>query len=249
MLGRVAALCYGIVAYLVFFLTFLYAMAFVGNWFVPKTIDSGAAGPVATALIINALLLSVFVVQHTIMARPAFKKWFAQFVPMAVERSTFVLLASGSLILVFAFWQPTPTVLYDVSGTWANWPLILLSLAGWMMVLLSSFVINHFDLFGLRQVYLHWRGAEYHHVPFRIIGIYKLVRHPLMLGFIIAFWATPTMTVGHLYFAVMTTVYIFLGVWFEERDLLAHFGEQYVTYKQQVRGLLPIPKSGSRPNG
>lgn len=242
MISRVAVLCYGVLAYLVFFLTFLYAIAFVGNWVVPKTIDSGTAGPVVVALLINTLLLSVFVVQHTVMARPAFKRWITRFIPPAIERSTFVLLASASLILVFAFWQPAPTIIYDLSSTWAKWPLIAVSLAGYAIVLLSSFVISHFDLFGLRQVYLHWRGERYHHLPFRIRGIYRLVRHPLMLGFLIAFWATPTMTVGHLFFAVMTTVYIFIGVWFEERDLLAHFGEKYTAYSANVRGLLPIPK-------
>ena len=245
MLGRVAVLCYGIAAYLVFFLTFLYAMAFVGNWSVSKTIDSGAAGSTAAALVINTLLLSIFVVQHTIMARPAFKRWVTQYIPAAIERSTFVLLASGSLILVFAFWQRSATVIYDVSGTWANWPLTALSLFGWGCVLLFSFIINHFDLFGLRQVYLHWRHVEYSHVPFRLIGPYKLVRHPLMVGFIIAFWATPRMTLGHLFFAVMTTVYIFIGVWFEERDLIAHFGEPYLAYRRKVRGLLPIPRKRS----
>lgn len=246
MVGRVAAMGYGVVACLVFFFTFLYAIGFVGNWVVPKSIDSGESGPLAMSLIINALLLSVFVVQHTIMARPAFKRWITQFIPSVIERSTFVLLASLALALVFAFWRPAPSVLYDVSATWANWPLIALSLAGWATVLLSSFVISHFDLFGLRQVYLYWRGRAYHYPPFRIAGVYKLVRHPLMVGFIIAFWATPTMTVGHLFFAVMTTGYIFMGVWFEERDLVSHFGEKYIAYRQQVHGILPIPKKGSR---
>ncbi len=249
MVGRVAAMCYGVVAYLVFLFTFLYAIGFVGNWVVPKSIDSGEAGPLVTSLVINALLLSVFVIQHTIMARPAFKKWVTQFIPAAIERSTFVLLASLSLLLIFAFWQPTPAVLYDVSDTWANWPLIILSLAGWMMVPLSSFVINHFDLFGLRQVYLHWKGSDYHHIPFQITGIYKVVRHPLMVGFIIAFWATPTMTLGHLFFAIMTTIYIFIGVWFEERDLVTYFGDQYVAYRKQVHGFLPIPRRRSQSEG
>lgn len=249
MFARVAVLSYGVIAYFVFFFTFLYAIGFVGNWVVPKTIDSGEAGPLATSLIINALLLSVFVVQHTVMARPRFKKWITQFIPVAIERSTFVLLASASLILVFAFWHPAPGVIYDASATWAKWPLILLSLAGWATVLLSSFVISHFDLFGLRQVYLHWRQTDYHHLPFNIRGIYKLVRHPLMVGFLIAFWATPKMTVGHLFFAVMTTIYIFIGVWFEERDLVTYFGEKYLGYRAAVRGFVPIPKKGPRSGG
>ncbi len=242
MIGRLAILIYGVIAYLAFFGTILYAIGFVGGWVVPKTINSGTAGPVATSLLINALLLSVFVVQHTVMARPGFKAWFKKIIPPAAERSTFVLLASLSLILVFALWQPAPTVLYDISDTWAKWPLTALSLAGWAMVLLSSFVINHFDLFGLRQVYLHWQGKPYTHIPFRVKGVYRYVRHPLMVGFLIAFWATPMMTVGHLFFAVMTTGYIFMGVWFEERDLVAHFGQEYLGYRHAVRGFLPIPR-------
>lgn len=245
--GRAAILLYGVVAYLAFFGTILYAIGFVGNWVVPKSIDSGEAGSTGAALLINALLLSVFVVQHTIMARPAFKKWVTQFIPAAIERSTFVLLASASLILVFAFWHPLPTVLYDLSDTWANWPLIFLSVLGWAMVFGSSFIINHFDLFGLRQVWLYWRGVPYTHVPFRIVSVYKYVRHPLMVGFLIAFWVTPVMTVGHLFFAVMTTGYILMGVWFEERDLIAHFGEKYLGYRRRVRAFVPIPrKDGGR---
>lgn len=244
--GRAAILLYGVVAYLAFFGTILYAIGFVGNWVVPKSIDSGEAGATAAALIINALLLSVFVVQHTIMARPAFKRWVTQFIPAAIERSTFVLLASASLILVFAFWRPLPTVLYDVSATWANWPLIILSLLGWGMVFGSSFIINHFDLFGLRQVWLHWKGQPYTYLPFRIVNVYKYVRHPLMVGFFIAFWVTPVMTVGHLFFAVMTTGYILMGVWFEERDLIAHFGEKYLGYRRKVRAFVPIPRKDGR---
>lgn len=240
--GRAAILLYGVVAYLAFFGTILYAIGFVGNWVVPKSIDSGDAGATAAALIINALLLSVFVVQHTIMARSAFKKWVTQFIPAAIERSTFVLLASASLILVFAFWRPLPTVLYDVSATWANWPLIVISLLGWALVFGSSFIINHFDLFGLRQVWLHWKGQPYTYLPFRIVNVYKYVRHPLMVGFFIAFWVTPVMTVGHLFFAVMTTGYILMGVWFEERDLIAHFGEKYLGYRRKVRAFVPIPR-------
>ncbi len=244
--GRAAILLYGFVAYLAFFGTILYAIGFVGNWVVPKSIDSGEAGATAAALLINALLLSVFVVQHTIMARPAFKKWVTQFIPAAIERSTFVLLASASLILIFAFWRPLPTVLYDVSATWANWPLIVISLLGWALVFGSSFIINHFDLFGLRQVWLHWCGRPYSHEPFRIVGVYRFVRHPLMVGFFIAFWVTPVMTVGHLFFAVMTTGYIFMGVWFEERDLIAHFGEKYLGYRRKVRAFVPIPRKDGR---
>ncbi len=240
--GRAAILLYGVVAYLAFFGTILYAIGFVGNWVVPKSIDSGEAGSTAAALLINSLLLSVFVVQHTIMARPAFKKWVTQFIPAAIERSTFVLLASASLILVFAFWRPLPTVIYDISDTWAKWPLIILSLLGWGMVFGSSFIINHFDLFGLRQVWLHWQGRPYTYVPFRIVSVYRYVRHPLMVGFFIAFWVTPVMTVGHLFFAVMTTGYILMGVWFEERDLIAHFGEKYLSYRRKVRAFVPIPR-------
>ncbi|GJM18239.1 MAG: membrane protein [Phycisphaeraceae bacterium] len=235
---------YGLLAYAAFFATICYAIGFVGNWLVPKSIDAGTPTNLLTSLAINAALLSVFVVQHTIMARPAFKRWWNTIVPEGAERATFVLLASLSLLLVFWQWRPLPEVLWSVEGPLA-WALIAVSLLGWGIVFGSSFMINHFDLFGVRQAWLRLLGVSYFPVGFRLVGLYKLVRHPLMLGFLLAFWATPTMTVGHLFFAVMTSGYIAFGVWMEERDLIAEHGEDYLSYKRQVRGVIPLPRFGT----
>lgn len=241
-LRRTLVLAYGLLAYAAFVVAFGYAIGFVGNWVVPKTIDSGAAGALWPSLAVNTALLGLFVVQHTIMARPWFKRWWTQYVPAPIERSTFVLLASGILLLLFWQWRPLPEIVWNVQAAWARAALVGLSLAGWAMVFISSFMVSHFDLFGLRQVWLHWRRQPYRHIAFKIVGIYHLCRHPLMVGFLIAFWATPTMTVGHLFFAIMTTVYILMGIQFEERDLIAHFGDDYRAYSRRVRGLLPIPR-------
>jgi methanethiol S-methyltransferase len=244
-LGGFATFAYGLIAYGTFFFAFLYAIGFVGNWIVPKSIDSGAAGALIPALLINTLLLSLFVIQHTIMARPAFKRWWTTIIPRAAERSTFVLLASSILLLLFWQWRPLPQVVWEVSHPAAYWGLSALSLAGWGIVLLSSFMVSHFDLFGLRQVWFRLRGWAYRPVGFRLVGLYKLVRHPLMVGFLIAFWATPVMTVGHLFFAIMTSGYILMGIWFEERDLVAEHGENYLEYRRRVRGLVPLPRRAS----
>jgi protein-S-isoprenylcysteine O-methyltransferase Ste14 len=243
-LGGIATLTYGLIGYASFNAAILYAIGFIGGWFVPKTIDSGAAGPVGSSLLINAGLLCVFVVQHTIMARPAFKRWWTRIVPKSIERSTFVLLASASLGLVFWQWRPLPHVLWSVGGP-AAMALSALSLAGWSIVMIASFTISHWDLFGVRQTWMRFRNRPYAPVGFRLAGFYRIVRHPLMVGFIIAFWATPTMTVGHLFFAVMTTGYILFGTWVEERDLIAEHGERYLSYKRQVRGLIPLLKTGA----
>lgn len=239
----IATFAYGFLSYSAFFVTFLYAIGFVGNWLVPKSIDSGAPGPLVPSLLINGALLCVFVVQHTVMARPAFKRWWTRIIPAAAERSTFVLLASASLALIFWQWRPAPGVVWSVEHPAMVWGLSALSLGGYLIVLGSSFLINHFDLFGLRQVWLRLREREYQPVGFRLMGIYKLVRHPLMLGFLIAFWATPHMTVGHLFFAIMTTGYILFGIHMEERDLVAEHGERYLEYRRNVRGLIPLPRS------
>lgn len=240
-LARIGIFLYGLLAYAAFFGTILYAIGFVGNWIVPKSIDSAATQAPLTALTINALLLSLFVVQHTIMARPVFKRWFVRFVPASMERSTFVLLASGCLMLLFWQWQPVPDVIWAVPAGSLHVALSVLSLAGWATVLLSSFMVSHFDLFGLRQVWFRLRNRPYQPVGFRLRGLYRFVRHPLMLGFLIAFWATPTMTVGHLFFAIMTTAYIALGVAMEERDLVREFGEKYLSYRRQVPAIVPMP--------
>jgi protein-S-isoprenylcysteine O-methyltransferase Ste14 len=233
---------YGALAYGTFLAAFLYAIGFVGNWIVPKSIDSGTPGPLIPSLLVNACLLATFVVQHTVMARPAFKRWWVRLVPRSVERSTFVLLASAILLTLFWQWRPLPQPLWTLTHPAARWSLTGLSLLGWGIVLLASFMVSHFDLFGLRQTWLRFRGQAYRPVGFRLVGLYTLVRHPLMLGFLIAFWATPTMTQGHLFFAIMTTGYIMMGIWFEERDLVAEHGERYLEYRRQTPALLPLPK-------
>ena len=240
--ARVATLGYGLLAYSMFFGTILYAIGWVGNWLVPRSIDSGATSPLAQALLVNSLLLGLFVVQHTVMARPAFKAWWMRIVPRAIERSTYVIAASASLILTFWLWQPLPTVVWSVSNPVAWWGLTALSLLGWTTVLGSSFMVSHWDLFGLRQTWARFRGERYRPVGFRLVGLYKLVRHPLMLGFLIAFWSTPVMTQGHLFFAAMTTGYIFFGTWIEERDLIAEHGDDYLAYRRKVRGFVPLPR-------
>lgn len=245
-LRGVATLVYGLIAYASFLAAILYAIGFLSNTLVPKSIDSGVAGPVFPALLINSALLLVFVVQHTVMARHAFKRVWTRIIPAAIERSTFVIAASASFGLVFWQWKPLPDVLWSVSNPIAAGTITAVSLLGWAIVFASSFMVSHFDLFGLRQTWIRFREREYHPVGFRLIGLYKIVRHPLMLGFLIAFWAAPTMTIGRLFFAVMVTGYILFGTWMEERDLVAEHGESYRQYRRNVRGLIPLPRRDSQ---
>lgn len=229
---------YGTVCYLIFLGTFLYAVGFVGNFLVPKTIDTGPVVPLAEALAVNVLLLGLFAVQHSVMARPAFKRWWTRTVPPHLERSTYVLASSLVLLLLFWLWRPMP------GAVWAVGPPVTAALwvvfgFGWVVVLVSTFLIDHFDLFGLRQVVLHARGGAYTTPPFRVRGLYRVVRHPIMLGFLIAFWAAPTMTWGHLLFAGMTTAYILVGVWLEERDLKLTIGAAYGEYRRRVGKFVP----------
>jgi len=236
---RIAAFTYGVICYAIFFGTFLYAIGFVGNLFVPKSIDSTPAGPLGQALLINALLLGIFAVQHSVMARPAFKRWWTRFVPKPVERSTYVLFSSLALIALFVFWQPIGGVIWDVQDPVGQAVLYGLFAFGWGLVLVATFLINHFDLFGLRQVWLHLRGKEYRPLNFGTPGLYKIVRHPLYVGWFFAFWATPTMTAAHLFFALLTTAYILIAIRFEERDLVAEHGARYSEYRKQVPMLVP----------
>jgi protein-S-isoprenylcysteine O-methyltransferase Ste14 len=232
---------YGLLAYGAFLVTITYAIGFVGNWIVPKSIDTGPTGDVAVAVLINVGLLTMFVVQHTIMARRGFKKWWTTIIPEPIERSTFVLLASLILLMIFAFWRPIPTIVWHTDIVWLRIALHGVSLLGWSIVLLSSMMICHFDLFGLRHVWLALRQRTYTHTTFGERGFYRFVRHPLMTGFLMAFWATPTMTAGHLLFAGLCTAYIFIGTRLEERDLVAALGDQYRHYQAVVPAFVPHP--------
>jgi len=240
MFGRVLAFLYGLVCYLTFLISFLYAIAFVGNiGLVPKTIDSGPAGPLTKALIINAVLLSLFAVQHSVMARRWFKDWWTQIVPWTIERSTFVLFASLALILLFWQWRPIGIEIWTVDNPFIRAMLWALFAAGWGTVLVVTFLINHFDLFGLRQVWLPLIGRPYTRIEFRTPMPYRYVRHPLYFGFLLAFWMTPTMTLAPLVFAATTTAYIVLAIQFEESDLVSEHGAAYEEYRRSVPMLLP----------
>lgn len=231
---------YGVIAYAIFFVTFAYAAGFVTNLVVPKTVDSGTPGPLADALMVNILLLSLFAIQHSGMARKAFKSWITRFLPQSMERSTYVLAASLTLILMFWQWRPIPDVVWRVPHPELAVAVQVLSLLGIVIVLVATFLINHFELFGLHQVFNNLMGRKMPEVRFKTPGLYKQVRHPIYLGFIIAFWAAPVMTVGHLLFAVVTTAYIMVGIFLEERDLIAQFGDDYRRYRQRVSMLVPF---------
>ena len=243
---RWLAVVYGVVAYALFFVTFLWSTGFVSGLVVSKTIDSGPAGSPVTAIAINTLLLAVFAVQHSLMARPAFKDWWARFVPRPVERSTYVLAASLALILLMWQWRPMPEVVWSVPAGPATTAIWALYWFGWATVLLSTFLINHFDLFGLRQVWAYRRRREIPPSDFRTPLFYRIVRHPLYLGFIISFFAAPTMTQGRLFFALATTAYVLIAIQLEERDLITVFGDRYRDYRSRVGMLLPVPPLRSR---
>ncbi len=243
--GKGIALLYWGVAYVIFLFAFLFAVGFVGNLIVPKSIDSGPVGPALPAVLIDALLLGLFAIQHSVMARPAFKRWWTSFIPQPVERSTYVLFSSLLLLLLYWQWRPLPTVIWHIDNAMGSAVVWALFGIGWLIVLLSTFMISHFDLFGLRQVYHYLQNKQYTPIGFKTPGLYKLVRHPIMLGFLIAFWATPVMTVGHLLFSVATTAYILVAVQLEEHDLVSVFGDKYRAYRSQVYMLLPWRKRPS----
>ncbi len=239
-MSRFIAFLYGLVAYFTFFASFLYAIGFIMATGVPKTIDNGTTAPIVEALVVDIVLMLVFALQHSVMARPAFKRWWTKIVPKSVERSTYVLFASLALSLLCWQWRPIPEVIWQVSNAYAAMALTALGVVGWLIVLGSSFLINHFELFGLHQVVNNLGGKPMPATHFKTPGFYKIVRHPLYLGFIIAVWATPVMTAGHLLFAATITGYVFIGIALEEHDLIAVFGDEYRRYRQRVAMIVPF---------
>lgn len=239
-MSRVIALLYGIAVYVLFFVTFLYAIAFVGDFLVPKTINSGAQGDLVTAIVIDVVLLGIFAVQHSLMARPFFKRAWTRIVPPAAERSTYVLFSSLALILLYWLWRPIDGTLWSTSGNVAI-ALWIVFAAGWGIVLISTLLIDHFDLFGLRQVWAYFRRQSLPAPEFKTPVFYRAVRHPIYLGFLLGFWATPVMTYGHLLFAIACTGYMLIAIQFEEHDLIGTFGNVYVEYRRRVSMIIPWP--------
>lgn len=249
-MGSILSFLYGLVNYVTFLGVFLYAIAFVGDFAVPKTIDSGGpTGAFWPSLLINVGLLGLFAIQHSGMARQGFKEWWTTIVPESIERSTYVLFSNAVLILLFWQWRPLTDVVWHVEVVWGQYVLWGLFGLGWALVLAATFMISHAHLFGVKQVYDHLQQEELSAPEFQVTGFYRYVRHPLNLGFLIAFWATPEMTIGHLVFATATTGYIFIAMVLEERDLLAQFGEQYRRYRDQVPMIVPWPPRSGRHEG
>ena len=238
-MSRKLAFGYGIASYIFFLIVFLYAIGFVGNLVVPKGIDSGLTGSIGSSLLVDALLLGVFAVQHSVMARPGFKKWWTKIVPKSIERTTYVLLANLALVLLFWQWRPLPEAVWNVNTSWALGILWGICALGWMIVLTATFMISHWHLFGLQQVSEQLHGKPISEPKFMTPGYYRLIRHPIMAGFLIAFWATPHMTIGHLFFSIAVTGYILIAVQFEQHDLVRSFGERYIAYMRQVPAFIP----------
>lgn len=239
MFKRLTVFLYGVSCYVVFFATFLYAIGFIGNLWVPRSIDSPSDGGIVANVVIDLLLLLIFSIQHSVMARPAFKRWWTRFIPEPAERSTYVLASSLALILLFVFWRPLGGAIWSVDGMAAN-VLYGIYAFGWLLLVASTFAVDHFDLFGLRQIWLYLRGKPYTDIKFKTLGPYRLVRHPIYVGWLLIFWATPTMTATHLLFAVATTAYILIAIRFEEKDLIDHLGDDYRHYRERVPALIPF---------
>jgi methanethiol S-methyltransferase len=237
---------FGIASYVFFLAVFLYAIGFVGNLVVPKSIDSGATGTLMTSLMIDYLLLGIFAIQHSGMARPGFKRWWMKVIPRPIERSTYVLLANLALVVLYWQWRPLPGVVWDISAAWGQWLLWSLFILGWLIVLTATFMINHWHLFGLQQVSEDLQGKTLSEPKFMTPGYYRFIRHPIMAGFLIAFWATPHMSIGHLVFALAVTAYILVAVQLEQRDLTRMFGERYRAYMQRVPAFFPRVVGGGR---
>jgi len=244
-----ASLLYGVIVYLLSFGTLLYSIAFVGNLPVPKAIDTGVVGSASTAVAIDLLLVALFAVQHSVMARPAFKRAWTRLVPPTVERSTYVLYTSAALLFLYWQWRPIPGVVWSTTNPVAVLVLHAIFWTGWGLVLLSTFLIDHFELFGLKQVYARLRSQPFLPPEFKTPSLYRYVRHPIYLGLLLAFWATPLMTLGHLLFSVANTAYILIGISLEERDLLNTFGAKYRRYREQVAMLVPLPNRRAEPEG
>jgi methanethiol S-methyltransferase len=238
-MSRIATFLYGLACYSVFLGVFLYAIGFIGGFATPTQLDGVADRPLLQALAINLGLLALFAVQHSVMARPAFKRWWTRMVPEAAERSTYVLASSLALIVLFIYWEPMGGVIWSAPEGAATTVILGLYAFGWLLLLYTTFLIDHFDLFGLAQVWRHWKGESYRPPQFRTPSLYRVVRHPLYVGWLIIFWAAPTMTIAHLVFAIMTTAYILIAIQLEERDLIDAFGSEYSSYKRRTPMLIP----------
>lgn len=238
-MNRLAAFAYGTLCYLLFLATFLYAVAFLGNFGLERTIDGAATVSFGYALLVNTMLLGLFAVQHSVMARPAFKRWWTRFVPKPVERSTYVLFSSLALLVLFSAWQPMGGMIWEVQDPITRGMIYGLFAGGWLVILIATFLINHFDLFGMRQVWLYLRRQPYTPLKFATPSLYRYVRHPLYVGWLLTFWAAPTMTAAHLVFSIATTAYILIAIQFEERDLVEVHGAAYDEYRKQVPMLVP----------